>query len=294
MSNNPYVEMEILDVLGSMKGAINGLIPGSPGTPTIHPLQGGQMTAPECACVVPTHCFRSVSQRSLNVTTRFASQRVSVVPGAPGGILTALISDPATGAVPGVDLVNDSFVFNDANVQNQRGRINDLVLLALRATVQVEVLDASALAAGNIDLCAFGKYLERMVGRNLYISLFHMADRKDPWMDKTNLGYFMRDGKFWPVPPLKWINRDPAMALSLRALDFGNDPGAGAGVPLVDSSVRTLDVKLDLDIEAIYIPDPKACGSYWPGTICPKETIGNTQWYNGGIKTARVVQGARG
>jgi hypothetical protein len=283
--------MEALDVIQQMKGAISGLIPG--GTPGVVSLQQGDYPDAE-GCCTPAHCMRTVSQRSLNTSTRFSSDLVAYAPGTPGGLLTSLISDPALGALPGIDLEPDSFVFNNANVQDERSRINNLVLIGIRATIQVQVLDASPVAAGAIDLCSYGSYLEDLISRHLFLSIYHMADRKDPWVDQTSIGYFMRHGKFFPVPPLKWIDRDPAMALSLKEIEFGNDPGAATGIPFVDSPPRSLNAKLNIDVDALYIPDPDACGPYWPGTLCPKEAVGNTPYYTGNIKTARIKNGMRG
>ena len=285
----PFSEMAMVEFIDQMRGDMGGLFQTF-GPPPAHPLQVGRMADAECGCVVPTHCFRSVSQRSLNTITRFSSQVVTVA--ANNNQFDAVVGDAGTGAIPDISILGsganpNGFIFNDANNQQERGRLNDLVCIALRVNLQVMVLDAEAVGAGSIDLAAHGAYLENLIASNVYISMYHLADKRDPWFDQTDLQYFRRDRRFWPIPPLKWIDRDPAMALSLRPIDFGTDTGLAIGTPDVLSSVRALDLKLDLAVEALFVPDPEACGDYWPGTICPPNTIGNTPGYTGMISTAK-------
>ena len=73
-SSSDYMDAQALQVMGQLSGAIEGLIPQQ-GRRPIHPLQQnaiGAGGAPDlnCCAVVPTHCFRTVSQRSLSGSLR--------------------------------------------------------------------------------------------------------------------------------------------------------------------------------------------------------------------------------
>lgn len=289
MSNNAmdYATNEARQLIGEMRAGIGGLI-SQPDMGGIVSLQPGRMPDAECACVTPTNCFRSVSQRSLNVPTIFSSAFVTIP--ANTDFLPVLISGAITGAVPNItDDPRTSVVFNNANQNDQRARIEDMVLFGLRATVNVMVLDASPVAAGAINT-NLNTYLENIISQSLYVSLFHRSDKRDPWMDQTQLAYFRKEKRFWPVPPLKWLGRDPAMVLSLRANPFGNDSTLVTGLPTVRSTVREFDMKVDINVEALFLPDPKTCGPYWPGKLCPKNTIGLTPYYDGKTDRGRATE----
>ena len=101
----------LTDVRGALSG-FGGLVPGRGPRPVV----SAQFAEAENSCCLPTHCFRTVSQRSLNVPTRFSSQLVAT--GAGVDCIPGIITDVGTGAFPGLGLLTDEeFFFNNANIQ---------------------------------------------------------------------------------------------------------------------------------------------------------------------------------
>ncbi len=278
---------DLRDHIGMNRDGVGGLV-ADPRMGRMTTLQEGRMGPGDAQCCASlTSCMRSVSQRSLSEQVRFSSEQSTVTAGT--NILT-LISSLTLGAVPGIGLERDSFVFNDSNVNPERARIEDLVLLATRAKIRVWAVDAEPIAAGAINVGDLANELEDIIGDTIHLSLFHTSDDADPWMDQTPLSYFRNDNEdFLPVPPLKWWGRDPRMALSTRAIEFGEDPSIDTGIPLYVSSVRDIDFKLDISIESIWIPDPDICGDFWPGMICPREHVGLTDYYQGVSKAGNTT-----
>lgn len=285
-------EAQALHVLGQLSGAIEGLVPGA-GRRSLTALQQGRMTGgglpdSHCCAVLPTHCFRTVSQRSLSTPVNFTSAQVAGPPNLPAttDILSGLLTAPGQGALPGLVANGPGIIFNDANVQAQRARIYDLVLIAVRAKVTVTLVDATPNVT-QTSLCAdeLQTRIEEIVSEYTQLKIYHTADRNDPWVDSTPLKYFMRENdEFLPVPPVKWIDRDPAMELNVRGSDFGI--GAGA-LPSFVSSIHDFDGTLNILVESLFIPDPTVCRDYWPGELCARDMIGNTANYKGGIPTAK-------
>jgi len=262
--------------------------------PPPYALQEGRRSRGDefCECVVnPTHCFRTVSQRSLNVPTTFASA-IIVTPNIPaGGLIFGSLFLGVTGCLGGQLSGGPGLVFNDANVQAQRQRINQLVLYAIRAEVTVTLIDASPVAAGAIDVSTIQSRVEAMAYDYLALKVYHTADRNDPWIDNTNLGYFHRPkGVFLPIPPVKWIERDPAMEILVTSPTFTAGvniaPGAANTAPLLPSP-RDLNASATVVVECLFAPDPEVCPEIWAGMLCPPGEIGNTPGYTGHILTAK-------
>ena len=286
-------EQQALHVLGQLSGAIEGLTPAGPRR-VLHPLQQGRFTTgngmpdSHCCAVVPTHCFRTVSQRSLSTPVNFTSQQQSGPPNIPSGTdLYAALINSAQGALPGVTAAGPGIIFNNANVQDERARIYDLVLIGIRAVVTATIVDATP-SATQTSLCAdeLQSRVEEITSEYVTLKVYHTADRNDPWIDETPLKYFMRENdEFLPVPPVKWIDRDPAMELGIRNSDFGANAGA---IPAFSSSVHDFDGTLNILVESLFIPDPDSCGPYWPGELCAKDMVANTKGYKGGIPSAKL------
>jgi len=242
-----------------------------------------------CECVAnPTHCFRTVSQRSLNVPTTFASNFVAVL--GPGTDIFASLFASATGCLGVQASGGPGVIFNNANNQAQRQRINQLVLYAIRAEVVVELMDAEPVAAGSIDVSTVQRRLEDIAYSYLALKVYHTSDRNDPWIDNTSLGYFQRPrGDFLPIPPVKWIERDPAMEILISSPSFvagvPNAPGAGTPPPFI--TPRNIEAQASVLIECLFAPDADVCPEIWAGVLCPPNEIGNTPEYEGQIVTAR-------
>jgi hypothetical protein len=238
-----------------------------------------------CECAInPSHCYRTISQRSLSVVTRFAGAQISGPPNFPSGfdIFTSMTIS-GQGCIPSANV--QPMVFNDANNATDRRRIYDLVLFAMRASVNVKMLDASVAAVQEVaDVSTLLQELAQTAYDYVKLTTFHTADRQEPWFDCT-LGYLCRPfGQFVLVPPLKWVDRDPAMQLELVPAEYG--AGAG-GWPSMTATIRPFDGTMSIVVECLYLPDPETCPDIWPGELCPKESIGNTPWYRGAIETAR-------
>jgi len=245
-----------------------------------------------CDCAInPTHCYRTVSQRSLSVPTRFLSA-IAAVPNLPAAadIFAALFYGTASAAlglqVPGTPGV----IFNDANVQLQRQRVYNLVLLAIRANVTVLLSDAEPVAVGAINVSTLQSRLEELAMEYINLKVYHSSDRNDPWIDNTNLQFFQREpGDYQLVPPVMWIDRDPAMELNIAVAE-GGVAGAGSGfgtAPVYTLPLRDLEGVASVTVECLFIPDPYSCPDLWPGQLCPRDMIGNTPDYSGNIISAK-------
>ena len=243
-----------------------------------------------CGCINETHCDRTVSQRSLSVISTFMGRPSAVGPpniAIGANMFDALFRSALQGAAPG------TITFNDANNNTERQKINQLVLFAVRAKVNVLLLDASALTLSAIDVSNLQHQLERMALQYYELKVFHTADTSDPWVDRTPLSYFApENGDYVIIPPVKWVNRDPSMELSYAGAQFG----AGAGFPVdLTSSVRSFEGQASISIETLWMPDPNMCGApAWPNNICPKDKIANTPQYSGKIDTAKSLLAALG
>jgi len=227
---------------------------------------------------LPVHCLRTVSQRSLSVPVTFLSKVVQVPAG--NDVFAAVVTDATDGALPGVGLGNTApIVFNDANVQAQRQRVDELVLYAVRAKVTAQ---ATAGPGGPGDPFNYGLYvktLEDMVKMYVVMRCYATADDQEPWFDDTPLYYFDRpDGEFVYVPAVYWKDRDPHMELDVRVADFGGDAGA---LPSLITEDNPLDCQLSILVESLWTPNPQTCGNYWPGSICPTKHVKNAPGYIG-------------
>ena len=226
---------------------------------------------------VPLHCLRSVSQRSLSTPNTFLSQLVNVAAGA--DVFAALVT-AASGALPGVALGGTApIVFNDANDNDQRQRINGLVCIGMRAKVTAQAQAGVGGPGTPFNYGLYARSLENMVKNFVVIRVFHTSDDSDPWVNDTPLRYFDRPpGYFLPIPPVLWRNRDPKMEIDVRPADFGALAGA---LPSLAVSDNVLDVQLSILVESLWIPNPKACGDFWPGSLCPADRVKNAPNYKG-------------
>jgi hypothetical protein len=272
---------------------LEGLVTGDLGV--LQPGRGGPSGASDgnklCECAInPTHCYRTVSQRSLSVPTRFLSQQ-RVIPA--GNNFFADLFNSAAGAFGTTLTANGpGVIFNDANVNTERRRIYDMVMIALRASINVKMSDATAVAAGAIDVSSLQTQIEEFAAEYIGFKIYHSADRADPWVDTTQLKYILRPnggdqgpgGPYLLVPPVKWIDRDPAMELVMVGAEKG---GAAGSEPWLESNVRDFDGTASITIDALFVPDPDVCPDLWPGKLCPKENIANTPYYTGKIQSAK-------
>ena len=269
-------------------GQMSGLVEQLTGQGVRTNQQGRRVPAPGdlCGCINDTHCDRTVSQRSLSVISTFIGDPSAVGPpnvAIGANMFNELFRDANQGAAPG------TISFNVANNNIERQKINQLVLFAVRAQVNVALLDATALAAsGPIDVSRLQKQLEDFAYQYYELKVFHTSDASDPWVDRTPLSYFARPkGDFVLIPPCKWVDRDQSMELSFAGGQFGT--GAG-NPPDITSSVRSFDGQASISIETLWMPDPNLCGeSSWPSQICPKDKIANTPQYAGKIDTAKSL-----
>ena len=281
-----YSEETIL--LGQMSGLVETLT-----GQTINvnqPGRGVPRPGDLCGCINDTHCDRTVSQRSLAVISTFLGLPSAVGPpnvAIGANIFNALFRDATQGCAPG------TIPFNVANNNVERQKINQLVCIALRAEVNVALLDGSPIAVGAIDVSNIQSRLEDFAYQFYEFKLYHTADLSDPWIDRTPLSYFARPkGEFVLIPPCKWVNRDPSMELSFAGGQFGT--GVGTAVDIT-SAVRSFEGLASISIESLWIPDPNICGSAtWPNQVCPKDMIANTPQYSGKIDTAKNLLVALG
>ena len=269
------------DILEQLSGLLGGLIQQGAQAPTIG-LQSGYAETGRApgSCenaVVPTHCMRTVSQRSLSAPVTFLSAPVHVAAGA--NVFLAIIS-AATGCLPGVGLGGTApIVFHDANVQAQRQRVDELVLIGARAKVAIQATAGTGGAIAPFNIGLYVKSIQDFVKDYVVFRVYHTADANEPWVDSTPLRYLDRpDGEFVAMPPVLWKDRDPRMELDVRVADFG--AGAGA-LPTVQVLGFDLDLQASILFESLWIPNPDYCGSYWPGQMCPKTHVANAKGYTG-------------
>lgn len=226
---------------------------------------------------VPPHCLRSVSQRSLSTPNSFLSQLVAVPAG--DDVFAALVT-AATGALPGVGLGGTApIIFNDANDNDQRQRINGLVCIGMRAKVTAQAQAGVGGPGTPFNYGLYARSLENFVKQFVVLRVFHTSDDSDPWVNDTPLYYFDRPGgDFLPIPPVLWRNRDPKMELDVRPASFGALAGALPSLAVTDNA---LDVQLSILVESLWIPSPQECGDFWPGSLCPANRVKNAPNYKG-------------
>lgn len=282
MSAGYHDEDDVRDLMVATQGLIGGLIEQADREPTIG-LQSGWANAGHApgsceTAIVPTHCLRTVSQRSLSEPVTFLGALTHVAAGA--DLFDAAVTSVATGCLPGVGTGGTApIVFNSANVQVSRARTENLVLWAQRAKIAVMLQTSDGGAINDINLGPVGRQLVDFMRSYVVERVFHTSDPGAPWIDDTPLWYFDRpDGKFVAVPPVLWRERDPYMELDVRTADFG---AAANALPTLSLGSIDVDVQAGIMIESLWIPNPDQCGAYWPGQFCPREHVEGTTGYRG-------------
>jgi hypothetical protein len=299
-NGGPYASEKHL--INQMSGVMSGLS-SMLQAPQPYPLQQGRLLPgggtvdgkQVCECAInPTHCFRTVSQRSLSTPTRFVSTQEGVPNITAGTDIFAELFTNIGGAVFLFPGETEKF-FNDADVQKDRQRVYDLVLIAIRSEVNVQLMDAEPVAAGAINVSTLQSRLEELALSLIDLKVYHSADRNDPWIDKTNLGYFSRPrGEYVMVPPVMWVDRDPVMSLQMGVPEFTGGAANTSAYVGLKNSVRDLEGIAEITVECLYIPDPYTCPDLWPGQICPRDMVGNTPDYRGKIASAvRKLTGSK-
>lgn len=230
-----------------------------------------------------THCYRTVSQRSLNVTSRWVSDG-QVIP-AGENLYEYLFYRNSLGAFGSGD--GDPFdgldFLSADNATDQRAKIYDLVLFGLRSSVRVMITDTAAVSAGAINVSTVQRQLELAAADFIWLQIFMSSDRAEPWVDRTNLSYFSQaPGEYVPVPPLKFTGRDPSLVIGVENSEFGSGSEVNLQFPSRDVFAQAVVV-----VDAMFLPDPDDCPDAWPGYLCPKEQIGNTRWFEGSIESAK-------
>lgn len=274
MSDLPaYFPPELID---NMQGLIGALTTQMGREPT-KGLQSGYAVsgAPSCENIaVPTHCFRTVSQRSLSTPTSFLSLPNAV---AANNDLYVPITTGANGAIIGATPGGAPIDFNDANVQPQRARVDQLVLIGMRTRTVVWMVTNDTVVFPS-DVGEFPSAMADIIRNNTVLRVYHTSDESDPWIDDTPLAYFERPaGEFVAVPPVIWKDRDPKMQIQQRFADFGALAGA---VPVLTVPFNS-SIGLNILVEALFIPNPDLCGDYWPGQACPRNRVKGAQGYIG-------------
>lgn len=281
MSTYTDTDTESEETLIQLNGLIASLNTQLMRSPTVS-LQSGyadRSPAPKnCeSAIQPTHCLRTVSQRSLSCPVTFLSDPVHVAGTA--DVFAALVTG-VTGCLPGVGLGGVAPIeFNDANVQAQRQRVDELVFWGARAKVSVMAVagDGGVILPFNLGL--YAQSIADFIKDYVVFRTYATSDVNEPWIDSTPLRYFDRPGgDFVAVPPVLWKDRDPVMQLDVRVADFG--AGAGA-LPTVQLGTIDLDAQCSILFETLWIPNPDYCGEYWPGSSCPKEHVHGVPGYKG-------------
>jgi hypothetical protein len=276
--DNGYDEHELAT---EVTGLVGGLVNLLEQPPTVGLQSGWAETgrAPgSCEnAIVPTHCMRTVSQRSLSTPNTFMSSQVHIAAGA--DVFDALVTNAGTGALPGVGSGGTApIVFNSADIQAQRQRVDELVLIGARAKFAVH-LQAGTGGVTPYNQGQYSNNVRDFLRAFIVFRIFHTADVNEPWVSDTDLWYLDRpDGEFLAMPPVLWKDRDPKMELDVRVADFG----AGAGqLPELSVTGVDLDAQLTIIFETLWIPSPDYCGNYWPGSFCPASHVANTPGYKG-------------
>jgi hypothetical protein len=277
--NGQVAEYELVTKL---HGLLGGLIEQTEQSPVISLQSGWAETgrAPgSCEnAIVPTHCLRTVSQRSLSTPNTFLSLQNHIPAGV--NVFDALITNAVTGALPGVALGGTApIIFNSANIQAQRQRVDELVLIGARAKVSLQLQAGDGGPVVPFNQGNYKEAVEDFIRQYVVFRIYHTADQNEPWVSDTPLKYVDRpDGEFLAMPPVLWKDRDPRMELDVRVADFG----AGAGqLPVLSNTAVDLDAQCTILFETLWIPSPDHCGNYGPGSMCPKTHVANAPGYVG-------------
>lgn len=240
----------------------------------------GMSPDPYLACGITTHCYRSISQRGLTFTRRLCANLLALagsdLVGGLVGVLGITTFDQ-TGGVP---------LFNADNAL-ERQQTTGLVWLATRAGICTSVRTASPPIAsggspGSQNRLQDWDGLERALGcymlSQLGLSWYNSSDRRDPYVEFENLLYFSRpDGGFVPHPAMYYPrptpacedhkDRDPSAFLEIRP-SFNTDLLCALQSPAITTLTQII-----VEIDTLWVPDPRVCGNDWPGHLCDKTTI---------------------
>lgn len=262
------VEDKMMGAIEQLSGLLGGVVTQQPQRPI-------STTGGSCENAgVTVHCLRSVAQRSLSTPTTFLSQNVIVAAGA--DIFEPLVHG-ITGCIAGAGPAGTPIDFNDANIQPERARIDNLVLIGMRAKVAVFCITNDPASAFDVGL--FTSSISDFIKQYVAIKVFNLSDNSDPWIDTTDLAYFARpSGMFVAVPPLLFKDRDPKMTISTRNADKGFSAGA---LPIITTLAAGVSVQASILIESLFVPSPSACGDAWPGSLCPPSAVKNSDCYRG-------------
>lgn len=275
-------QMDEFELANELTGLIGGLVNLTEQPPIVGLQSGYAETGRESGscenAIVPTHCLRTVSQRSLSTPNTFLSEQVHIAAGA--DVFAALVTSGATGALPGVGTGGTApIVFNNADVQAERQRIDELVLIGARAKISVHLQAGQGGALDSFNQGQYANNVRDFIRSYVVFRVFHTADANEPWISDTDLWYLDRpDGEFLAMPPVLWKDRDPKMELDVRVADFGAAAGA---LPTLSVTGVDLDAQLSILFETLWIPSPDYCGNYWPGSFCPSSHVANTPGYKG-------------
>lgn len=275
------VDIQMMRGVNKLTSLVGGLIEQRRQPPIVGLQSGYQetgMTPRACEnAVVPNHCMRTVSQRSMSAPVNFLGLTAHVAAG--GNVFVAAVTDPATGLLNGVGLGGTApKIFHNANVQVERQRVDELVLWGGRAKVSVQVV-AGVGGTTPFNVGEFVSTLKDFIRSYVVFRVFHTSDVGEPWISDTPIFYVDRpDGEFVPFPPVLWKDRDPKMELDVRVADFG---AAAGQLPELSVTGIDLDVQASILFETLWQPDPEQCGNYWPGLSCPKNRVANTKGYIG-------------
>jgi hypothetical protein len=231
------------------------------------------------ACIPPAQCWRSVSKRTLTQQVAWSAQ-FALLPLAAKPVyeqgLDALELPYIPLTDPKATSTSEIAPFYDNNNPDERGSIDNLVLIGLRASITFAYGGKQDVAAGPFRRSnEWAKAYPEFLGHYLNFRLTHTSGRRDPWVFDTPLRYIDRpDQGFLATPPLIWNTRDTSAYWVSRPPDGGGSP---LNRPVLQQGPGgdnvAIPVTATVDVEGLFVPDPARCGADWPGLWCPPQAI---------------------
>lgn len=245
----------------------------------------GKNAEQACECAFSTaHCYRSSSQRSLGTPFTIMGDNLAMGPGSSlFGLLTA-----------GLNLGVNPVVIYNADNNRDRERIEDLVLVGLWVWTNI-IVDSPDGNTGSLSA-----RIAEFVNAFLTLRVQYTSDTRDLWVSDTLVSYFDRGqggpwrGKraFVPLPPVRWEGRDAKIEIDVRPADFVAS-GAVVDFPVLTVPQGLSNVHAEIQVDGLWITDPRLCGQYWPGELCPPELISVSGIKGGPSALQKIMERAR-
>ena len=234
--------------------------------------------------IPPAQCWRTVSQRTLSHPIAWLGAPLIPAPGGNPYVATMQALElPSEALVDRNSTDTDQIVqFYDNNSDTERGRIEGLVLIGIRAHMVVAQAGFEDIFSGpSRRNNAWSRAIPAFAEHYLSFRITHTVGRTDPWVNDTPMIYIARpDRHFVTVPPLIWSARNVHAEWINRVPDFQPSGDESPTLAVLSANVIDYPATASLLVEGLFVPDPDICPDLWPGMWCPPQAIRGHRQYD--------------